>query len=558
MTSLLTLRHSPPPALPYLADALPHVYSEAGKTQFKAIPGMRWIPDRKAPNGRGFWRGPREAVELVAEILSAAGVCKVTRPPWDLAIGCADLEPLADARLRGYQAEGAAWIQWQLARSHGALLADEMGLGKTPQAITAIEHIAGPRLVVCPAVVVPHWESEIARWSSVPLSEWGVTSWDGLVSVMGDSKPPKAKARAAELARLREIAHAAKVGVFDELHYAANPKAQRSTAAREWRKLHPDVPCAGLSGTPMTARPRDLHHPLDLLWPGRFGRWWDFTARYCDGHYEEITNDAGVPVVDSEGEPLHKVWVADGISNAGELRARLSHCMLRRTKAQVGAELPPRTRVIHEVTLPAASRKDHRHAIAASFDLGRGNLSAVGALLGNAEQFKLAAAEALARDVMASGSRPLLLTTRKDSVALLSAALECPGVTGEDAATERRGILAGAPCAVATMYSVETGINLTGFDVIIFVGLDWVPSKILQAESRIHRIGQDRPCTIYYLIARGTVDEVIRERVIERLEAFAAITGAKGDELGLAGDLAPESQEELIAAIVAAAKGKAA
>jgi hypothetical protein len=50
------------------------------------------------------------------------------------------------------------------------------------------------------------------------------------------------------------------------------------------------------------------------------------------------------------------------------------------------------------------------------------------------------------------------------------------------------------------------------------------------------------------------VDEVIKERVIQRLENFAAVTGTTGDESGLAKELAPESEDEIIAAIVAAAR----
>jgi SWI/SNF-related matrix-associated actin-dependent regulator 1 of chromatin subfamily A len=544
VTSLLTLRPCPPGLPAFLADAVPHTYDEAGKVQFKAMPGIKWVRDTSAPNGRGFWRGPRDTIEIVAATLEAARVAKVRGSTAPVAVS--GEMPHRDERLREYQWAGVQWLAWQLAQSGAALLADEMGLGKTPQAIVAAQ---GCVLVVCPAVVVPHWQAEVARWAAHP-AEWAATSWDSLKSLAG-SAVPKAAKRAAELAQLRRAAALCDTVVLDELHYASNPQSDRSKALRELFALRDDRPrIIGLTGTPMVTRPRDLWHPLDTLWPGRFGSWWDFTRRYCNGHREPIRRADGSILTDDNGERTS--WNADGISNAEELRTRLASCMLRRTKAQVGAELPPRTRTIHEVTLPQSARRD-LHAASKALDFGASR-SAVASLLGHSETYKIDAAEALARDVMASGGRVLLLTTRRESARELGERLGAPSVTGEDSALERRGLIADAPCAAATLYSVETGINLTGFDTIIFVGLDWVPSRILQGEARIHRIGQDKPCTIFYLVAKGPVDEVIRERVIERLENFAAVTGSDGDERGLARELAPESEEDLIAAIVAAVR----
>lgn len=566
MTSLLVLRPSPPPLPQWLCDAVPYAYEEAGKAQFKAMPGVVWIRDNTAPNGRGFYRGPRDAVEIVAALLESAGVCKVRSevrgtlgpsldPDWQPVTSAIDLaEGSAWPRLRDYQRDGALWCRMMLSRTGGALLADEMGLGKTPQAIAAAAAFEcvgqeGNRLVVCPAVVVPHWEAEIAKWALDTADYWTVTSWH------------KFSRQQSKLAKQQWA-----LGIFDEAHYASNyrggkgPDAKGSgmaKAAHAFRKAHPTLPLLALTGTPMSTNPIDLWSIVELLWPSRFGRWYHYAIRYCDGHNEDITNAAGKQITNEEGEPLKPAFVAKGISRPEELRTRLAHCMLRRTKAQVGAELPPRTRVITPVTIPTAAKRDAR-AASLAINLDGASKTAVAALLRNSEAFKLDAAEALARDVLASGSKPLLITTRIDSCHDLAARLGCPGVTGEDNATSRRDIIADSPCAVASIKSIETGINLTGFDVIIFVGLDWVPSRILQAESRIHRIGQDKPCTIYYLVAKGTIDEVIQDRVISRLEAFAAVTGSTGDELGLAKDLAPETEDELIAAIVAAVKQRKA
>jgi SWI/SNF-related matrix-associated actin-dependent regulator of chromatin subfamily A-like protein 1 len=503
---------------------VPHAYEEAGKAQFHGMPGVVWVRDSQSPNGRGFYRGPRDAVEIVCATLERVGVVKLLREagPLDGLLG----HLITNERLRDYQRTGAEWLAHAMATDGGGLLADEMGLGKTPQAIAACDAQGDARtLVICPAVVVPHWGDELVKWAQEP-SLWEVRSYE-------------MAAKGMKRGSARELAGFARV-VVDEGHYYSNPKAQRTKAAREWLAAQPKRPAvAVLSGTPMTAKPSDLWSPLDLMHPGRWGTWWLFTKRYCNGRYEEIPNVG------------RSAWVFDGLSHQDELRTRIASVMLRRTKLQVGASLPPRTRQVVEVAIPASARAGLR-AAAIAIDGGEG----IAALLKEAEGHKLDHAEALARDVLACGGRPLILTLRRRSARELGKRLNAPSVTGEDEATTRRALIADAPCAVATLHSVTTGINLTGFDCVIFVGLDWIPSRMLQGEARIHRIGQDKPCTIYYLCAKGTLDEIIRERVIERLDNEAAVLGDGSD--GLRGAMAPDSEDDLIAAIVAASQRKKA
>lgn len=531
MTSLAELRPAPD-AQPWEIDLHPHVYDEAARVQLLAMPGIRWVPDRGAANGRGFYRGPRDAIEIVAAKLEAAGVLRVSGAAPPTMLQPVDGAATWDARLFDYQREGASWVAGMLRNEGAAFLADEMGLGKTAQAIEAIDRVAEdrvpPRLVLCPAVVVDNWERELQKWAIDP-GHWHVSSFDKW--------------------RTRATGGFAAV-VLDEAHKVSNPKAKQTAAVQRTLAASPGCVRLALSGTPMTTEPADLHNALDLLWPKRFGTAWQFQRRYCGGKHVELTDDDGNPL-QRNGEPMRPVWQCTGPSNQAELAARLARVMLRRTKAQVGTELPPRTRVISDVTVAASARKADRRA--AQLLDGKGALHS---LLRETEPLKLAHAEALAREVMAAGSRPLVLTARRSSAKGLAATIGCPCVTGEDAAGKREEMLAGAPVAVATMYAVETGINLVGFDVIIFVGLDWMPSRILQAEARIHRIGQDKPVTIYYCIARGTIDEVIAEKVIQRLVTFAELMGAKGgDEAGLAADLRGDTDEDsLLAAIVAAAK----
>eukprot|EP01041_Mallomonas_annulata_P002030 gene2030-3947_t len=60
-----------------------------------------------------------------------------------------------------------------------------------------------------------------------------------------------------------------------------------------------------------------------------------------------------------------------------------------------------------------------------------------------------------------------------------------------------------------TTASCGLGLNLTGADTVIFIEHSWNPFQDLQATDRVHRIGQNRPVTIYRLLAQSTVEERI-------------------------------------------------
>ena len=54
-----------------------------------------------------------------------------------------------------------------------------------------------------------------------------------------------------------------------------------------------------------------------------------------------------------------------------------------------------------------------------------------------------------------------------------------------------------------------TGLNLTAADHVFLLDPWWNPAVEDQATDRAHRIGQDKPVTVYRLVARGTVEEKI-------------------------------------------------
>jgi SNF2 family DNA or RNA helicase len=56
-----------------------------------------------------------------------------------------------------------------------------------------------------------------------------------------------------------------------------------------------------------------------------------------------------------------------------------------------------------------------------------------------------------------------------------------------------------------------TGLNLTAADYVIHMDPWWNPAVEDQASDRAHRIGQQRPVTIYRLVAKDTIEDAIVE-----------------------------------------------
>lgn len=507
-------------------------YHEAIVAQFKAMPGCFWEEkDRE-------WIGPSEAVKEVLHTLEKAKVVIVDWP--NIKLKCWWI-PYDQTGLYDYQCAGVNFLTKTVKEFDAALLADDMGLGKTAQTLRTLaacrESSFERQLVICPAVACVQWVSQAKKWLNEDVArvgeklskklgggkrlDWGglgVISYDGFRAVWKD------------LAPVSQL-------VLDEGHYLSSLKSLRSKAVRGYLEKFPYTQKIMLTGTPMTARPKDLWNPLDLLFPRRFGSFFSFARRYCDAHQEEIKGlDA-------------PVWNFDGASNLEELGRRLqSGLMLRRVKSEV-LELPERQRITWPVELPERAAK--ALAKATSF-MSSQTEKDVGKILSAIEEHKVKAALELANDLIANGRRPLLFTLRKDTAKQLSNHLSCPVVTGEDDANDRAAILRESNVGVATIYSVTTGIDLTHFDTAIFVGLDWVPSNLLQAEARLHRIGQESKVSFYYLIGMKTLDEAIRAKVIERLEHFETLVGNSPNERDLATALrGGKTEDELIAELFA-------
>ena len=411
-------------------------------------------------------------------------------------------------------------------RQRRVFIADEQGLGKTVQALAAIESAAAyPAVVVCPASLKLNWLRECTRWlpgrraeplsgrrGPLPLADIVVVNYDVL------------DARADALADLEPQAL-----VLDESHYVKNPNAKRTKATIELsNRLPDDALRLALTGTPLVNRPRELVPQLRAL--GRLG---DFGS----GASFERTFEGQVA-----RERLH--W---------HLRAS---CYVRRRKDEVLTQLPPKRRIT--VPIPLANEHDYRHleedlvdwlrhevhdprALAERIDsaLRAEALVKLNALRHVAARGKLHAAIEWIKTFLESGERLVVFAHHRDIQSeLVRAFPRAARILGTDSVEERQRNVelfqkprGGAPLCICSLEAASHGFTLTAAASVAFLELGWTPAKHDQAEDRVHRIGQDRHVTAWYLLAADTIDERIAALIDYKRALVGSVTdGSAGAE----------------------------
>ncbi len=218
--------------------------------------------------------------------------------------------------LRPYQTEGVYWLVERAESVGGAILADDMGLGKTVQTLAALKYLGGPSLVVCPASLAFNWRAEAERfWPGVK-----VVSWIGPDRVSSQKYLEVADLVITNYALLRNDRERLssicwKNLVLDEAQHIKNPGSQNAETAKA---LGAQFRLA-LTGTPLENTLRDLWSLGDFVVPGYLG-----TASHFGEAYEK-------PITQTGDRQAMK-----------RLKRKLHPLLLRRTKAEVLTELPPK------------------------------------------------------------------------------------------------------------------------------------------------------------------------------------------------------------------------
>lgn len=100
--------------------------------------------------------------------------------------------------------------------------------------------------------------------------------------------------------------------------------------------------------------------------------------------------------------------------------------------------------------------------------------------------------------------------------------------------------------AVLSMTCASTGLTLTSASLVVFAELYWNPGTLIQAEDRVHRLGQTAPFVeLRYLFCKGTVDDHLWPLIGKKLGVVgSAINGAK-DRMALDGAKKPVSKSKI-------------
>jgi SNF2 family DNA or RNA helicase len=259
-------------------------YSPALKKAIRRTPGM-------ALEGNQIGLGYVDAVDATVRYLATQ---KIKVDHRLLPTGPTNVHhlPVAEKHLREYQKVG---VDFLIANApEGAILADDMGLGKSLQSLVVARAFRTKTVVVCLSYVKGTWERAIV--GEGVLKNW----WPGVKYVVLEGMSAKKVTPIAADVQLvvvnYDIIHAwlealngwgARGLIIDECHVVSNPSSRRSKAVKALRLFCSW--CAGLSGTPMTNRPRDLFGALDVISPGRMGEtFFTYGRVFCDGHQEEI------------------------------------------------------------------------------------------------------------------------------------------------------------------------------------------------------------------------------------------------------------------------------
>ena len=438
--------------------------------------------------------------------------------------------------LRPYQKTGVRFLADCCRYGVGAILADDMGLGKTLQVLAMLDSffMHSPRdfraMVVCPASVIDTWVQQCRRFTP----ELPVAALRGT--------PEKRKAIVEDSRNRLLVTHYALVRadigflvnchlqyvILDEAQAIKNPEAQTTAAVRALDTEHR----LALTGTPLENRLSDLWSIMDFLNPGLCG------------------DKVGFEVASS---------TANGLAR---LRRILSLVMLRRSKAMVAPELPPRTEETIRVEMSPDLRVLYDREMArAKGEAMAGGYPGVFAAITRMRRFCCAPELLLAgenipaspkvdfllerlADLLAGGHSVLVFSQFTSLLDLIARRLDTErirhaSITGETPLTKRSAIVeefngSGEPTVLLlSLKAAGTGLTLTRADYVFLFDPWWNPAAESQAIDRTHRIGQDKPVFAYRIIVQDSIEEKVLAIVQQKRELFSSVidgAGADGDQ----------------------------
>jgi SWI/SNF-related matrix-associated actin-dependent regulator 1 of chromatin subfamily A len=304
-----------------------------------------------------------------------------------------------------------------------------------------------------------------------------------------------------------------------------------------------------LTGTPILNRPVELVPQLQILGTlAHFGGADKFRHHYCGPEVIRVWN--------KKQKKYINVTTYNGAENLDELnRCLRQSCMIRRLKADVLDELPPKIRSTLWCKGEKSAMREYRKAEAdvVSYLAAQARELAEEAGIDPERAADSAAQRAAAAEHMVKINqlRQLVAKAKLGAVyewiddfpqplvifvhhrAIAEALLEryrCPGVRGGMSAEEKQrsvdAFQAGkADKIICSILAAGVGLTLTAASNVLFVEQAWTPAALEQAEDRCHRIGQRDSVTAWYAAIPNTIDETIFRLLREKREVVEGATG---------------------------------
>ena len=443
--------------------------------------------------------------------------------------------------LRTYQRQGLGWLNFLREFGFGGVLADDMGLGKTVQVLALmLTHRAPskttklPFLVVAPRSVVYNWIDEASHFTpKLRVVEYRgagreelrgrFNEFDVIVTTYGTLR--------------RDISYLAGVEfdtvILDEAQAIKNPTSQTAKASRLLVARHR----LALTGTPIENHLGELGSIFEFLNPNLLGK----LPRL------EVLTAARVP----------------GKRELEQLAEDLRPFILRRTKAQVLPDLPPKTEQVLLCDMRAEQRELYDR-LRASYQVSLMEQVETHGVSGSAIQVL----EALLRlrqvachpglvdasweeagsakletlfdqvsEVLEEGHKVLVFSQFTTLLGYVRQHLDEQGSSYAylDGKTRNRGEVVERfqtdPDCNLFLISLKAGglgLNLTAAGYVFLLDPWWNPAVEAQAIDRTHRIGQTQPVFAYRLIARDTVEEKLLDLQTAKRDLADAILGGEG------------------------------
>lgn len=234
-------------------------------------------------------------------------------------------------KLRDYQREGVAWMQFLSRHGYGGCLADDMGLGKTVQVLCLLQgrHPPGeeqrPSLVIVPKSLVHNWVDEAAKFTELKVINYTGAKRGG--QAFSDANIIVTTYGTLRQEILKFTDQRWTTVILDEAQAIKNPTSQ---AAKACRLLRSDLRLA-ISGTPIENGLEELWSLFEFLNPGMLG---------------------GLGAFADSGREDNEEWL-------GALSRALKPFMLRRTKDEVLKELPGKTEQLWSIPLGDEERAQY-------------------------------------------------------------------------------------------------------------------------------------------------------------------------------------------------------